>query len=151
MGGIITAKKDKITKSNAFMSFLSFEDLTGGLEVIVFPKVLQEAGPLVAEDAVVTLRARVSIKEEEDAKLVAIGFSPLENNKGGKTLTVTVNDPLALDRLHPVVMAHRGGDRLELLVGGKRVEARPCCYVQISPALIGEVEQIMGEGSTMVV
>ena len=38
VGGMITAKTIKHTKTNQMMAFLSLEDLVGTVEVIVFPR-----------------------------------------------------------------------------------------------------------------
>ncbi len=59
------------TKSNSTMAFVTVEDLTGTMEVLLFPKVLAGGGSAVRENAVVLIRGRVSVKEDEPAKLVA--------------------------------------------------------------------------------
>ena len=64
MAGVVTAMKSKVTKSNAVMAFLTVEDLTGGVEVLVFPTVLNQFGHLLSEGAVVALRGRVSTTED---------------------------------------------------------------------------------------
>ena len=59
------------TRSDSMMAFVTVEDLTGTIELLVFPKVLTQCGPAIFENAVVAVRGRVSVKEEEGAKLVA--------------------------------------------------------------------------------
>lgn len=59
------------TKSGGRMAFVNVEDLTGSMEVLVFPKVLIQCADAVRENAVVLIDGRVSIKEEEGAKLLA--------------------------------------------------------------------------------
>ena len=70
VGGMITAVKQKVTKSNQIMAFVGFEDLTGALEMLVFPKVLASFGGYLRADNAVVVKARVSIREGEDPKLI---------------------------------------------------------------------------------
>ena len=68
--GLITSAKKKITKSDATMSFLNFEDMTGSIEVIVFPKTLIEKPTMFHEGNILLLHGRVSMREDEDTKVV---------------------------------------------------------------------------------
>lgn len=46
------------------------EDTSGSIEMLVFPKVLTQYSHKLAEGSVVIVRGRVSMREEEDAKLI---------------------------------------------------------------------------------
>ena len=70
IGGIVTDKKIKYTKSEKVMAFLQIEDLVGTVEVIVFPSQYERYGSKVAEDSKVFVRGRVSAEEEKDGKLI---------------------------------------------------------------------------------
>ena len=70
VGGIITAKKIKYTKNDKVMCFLTLEDLTGSMEIIVFPRNYEEDNAILNEDAKVFIRGRVSCEDEKDAKLI---------------------------------------------------------------------------------
>ena len=59
------------TRSNTMMAFTNVEDLSGTMEIIVFPKVLADCRSALQDNAVVVINGRVSVKEEENAKLVA--------------------------------------------------------------------------------
>lgn len=59
------------TRSNSTMAFTTVEDLTGTIEVLLFPKVLQQSANIVQENSVVLLRGKASIKEDEPAKIIA--------------------------------------------------------------------------------
>ena len=56
------------------MAFAAVEDTSGSIETLIFPKVLTEHRQLVEEGNIVLLRARVSMREEEDVKLIALSF-----------------------------------------------------------------------------
>ena len=76
--GIVLNKKMKTTKSNEVMAFVTVEDMTGSVEVLVFPRTLAEYGGFLTENEAVVLEARVSSKEDEEMKLVAERFLSFE-------------------------------------------------------------------------
>lgn len=67
------------TKSNSLMAFTSVEDLTGTMEVIVFPRVLETYRDAMKENAVVVIEGRLSVREDEPAKLMAELIVPIEH------------------------------------------------------------------------
>ena len=74
--GLITSAKKKITKSDATMAFLNFEDMTGSIEVIVFPKTLIEKPTMFHEGNILLLHGKVSMREDEDTKVVCEAVEP---------------------------------------------------------------------------
>lgn len=78
LGGIIAEANQKITRNNTMMAFLKMEDLTGVIEVIVFPKTLDKIREFIKEDSLVVIKGRVSIKEDELPKLICESIEPLE-------------------------------------------------------------------------
>lgn len=78
LGGIIAEYNQKITRNNTMMAFLKLEDLTGVIEVIVFPKTLDKVRESLKEDALVVIKGRISIKEDELPKLICETIEPLE-------------------------------------------------------------------------
>ncbi len=80
IGGMITDKTVKTTKTGKMMAFLTVEDLTGSVEVLVFPKIYESQRELFVEDAKLFIQGRVSLGEEPAGKLIlekAIPFSRL--------------------------------------------------------------------------
>ena len=78
---VCTIVKNKImtTKSNTLMAFTTVEDLTGSMELLVFPRILAECRAALQENAVVVANGRVSIKEDEAARLIVEGVQPIES------------------------------------------------------------------------
>lgn len=77
---VCTVVKNRMmtTKSNTMMAFTSVEDLTGTMEVIVFPRVLDTFRDALKENAVVVIEGRLSVREDEPSKLMAESISPIE-------------------------------------------------------------------------
>ena len=63
----ITKCRYHTTKKNVIMCFLTVEDLSGMIDVIVFPKVLEGSNVRMQENDVVIVKGRVSLKEEQSS------------------------------------------------------------------------------------
>lgn len=86
IGGIISEKTIKYTKSNKVMAFLTIEDLAGTVEVVVFPRDYEKYSALLMEDAKVFITGRVSVEEEKDGKLICERIEPFA--KPSRTLWI---------------------------------------------------------------
>lgn len=71
MAGLLQKKSMKTTKNGDMMAFLQMEDLYGDFEVIVFPKILLGLNDILRENAVLLIRGWLSVREEEEPKLMA--------------------------------------------------------------------------------
>jgi len=78
--GIIAEMKSISTRSNKMMAFLTLEDLTGQFEVIIFPNVLEANAAVLVKEQPVWVEGRISIKEEEEPKILAERLLVLELN-----------------------------------------------------------------------
>ncbi len=69
--GIITNIKKKYTKTGKLMVFLNVEDLYGQCEIILFENCYQNCSEILVEDNIVLVEGRLSIREDEETKIVA--------------------------------------------------------------------------------
>lgn len=67
---VVTSVKTKITKSNAAMAFVTVEDMSGTCELLVFPQVYAENKQLLHEGNILEILGAVSIKEDEEPKII---------------------------------------------------------------------------------
>ena len=79
IGGIITNKTIKHTKTNKTMAFLTIEDLVGTVEVVVFPRDYEKNRMYLEEDYKVFVKGRVSEEDESASKLICEAIIPFEN------------------------------------------------------------------------
>ena len=82
IGGMITSKKVKTTKTNQLMAFITIEDLVGTVEVLVFPKIYEKNRPSFTEENKVFVRGRASIGDDPVGKLICeevIPFTDIPN------------------------------------------------------------------------
>lgn len=82
--GIITHTTLKQTRNNASMAFVTLEDLYGSVEVIIFPKTLEQYQNLIYDGSIISVSGNLSIEEEKDAKVLAgVIEAPPTDVKGG--------------------------------------------------------------------
>ena len=119
--GIISEKKEKMTKSGQMMAFLNLEDMTSGLRIIVFPKVLAESENKIFEDAVVSVSGRINYRDDGTAELMAekIGTLSPESND---PVIAKVKDLYVLDDINRAVKKHPGGRTFVIEHDGKYTE-----------------------------
>ncbi|MBQ4105362.1 MAG: DNA polymerase III subunit alpha [Clostridia bacterium] len=67
---IISRFRSQITKSNQMMAFVTVEDRSGSLELIVFPKTLSQYGSVLYEGSVICVTGTISMREDEDPKIL---------------------------------------------------------------------------------
>ncbi|MFX0549384.1 DNA polymerase III subunit alpha [Hathewaya histolytica] len=77
IGGIISSANKKVTRNNDFMAFINVEDMESSVECIVFPKSFNRYRDLIEEDNLVIIKGRISIKEEEEPKVICEDIQPL--------------------------------------------------------------------------
>lgn len=92
LGGILASVNQKVTRNNTIMAFLTLEDLSGTIEVIVFPKTLDKVKSLCVTDGLVVIKGRVSIKEDEQTKLICETIEPLEKINSSKVYLRVENE-----------------------------------------------------------
>lgn len=70
--GIITHTTLKQTRNNnATMAFVTIEDLYGSIEIIVFPKTLEQYQSLIYNGSIISISGALSLEEEKDSKVLA--------------------------------------------------------------------------------
>ena len=69
VGGLVGTVKRSMTRSGSTMAFVTLEDLTGSIEVLVFPRAYEQYGLSLKRDAVVLLRGKLDV-DEQSVKLL---------------------------------------------------------------------------------
>src|SRR6202165_3936387 len=94
IGGIVTASRRVVTKAGGQMLVAKLEDMSGAVEVVVFPKWFPDLAPIILDEAVVVVRGKVkerraigrpagfvepSAAEEEKQELPEVSVQALES------------------------------------------------------------------------
>ena len=73
---IVTKKKTRLLKQRGYMAFVTLEDTSGSMEMMVFPQTYEQYRYLLEENQVLYVEARLSIREDEETKLVCRMAAP---------------------------------------------------------------------------
>jgi DNA polymerase-3 subunit alpha len=148
-GGVITGLQRKWTKKGDLMAVFSLEDLQTAVEVMVFPKSMTDHGHKLADDAVVTVRARVDARDDQP-KLIAMEIEPFEPMSGEafplrvKVAPAALSEGLIED-LKRLLGEHPGDSPVLLHLGEQKVLRLPETWtVDVAPALLAELRVLLG-------
>ena len=70
VGGMIAAKTVKFTRNNQAMAFITIEDLTGTVEVIVFPRDYERYQRYIQTDAKIFVVGHATVEDEQNGKII---------------------------------------------------------------------------------
>ena len=159
VGGIVAACRQLKTRKGDRMAVFTLEDAIGGVEIVVFPEAYSRAAALIESGTLVLVRGKLE-RSDETVRILATEIAPLESVRERLAREVAIHlkkpaDRGMLESLGEIFSRHRGdrtvsfevetgepGNRLRVRVEvGSQIRVRP------SPALISEVEQIVGAGS----
>ena len=71
IGGIVIGKRLMTTKKDDIMAFVTLEDLYGSIDVVVFPRTLQQYQELLKEDSIIFIKGRISVRDDDDVSILA--------------------------------------------------------------------------------
>ncbi len=154
VGGVITGLQRKWTRKGDLMAVFELEDLEGTIEVMVFPRTMQEHGPKLVDDAIVLVRGRVE-KSEEVPRLFAQDIEVVEdlsdNSPVRVRLDLTTHDEKKIADLKSILAAHPGDSPVELHLGDRRVLRLPDDYaVDNANGVVAELRVLLGPDSILV-
>ena len=155
IGGMITSKKVKTTKTNQLMAFITIEDLVGTVEVLVFPKIYEKNRPAFTEENKVFVRGRASIGDDPVGKLICEEVIPFTDIPNELWLQFE-NQAFYESHIDDVMAALRdsdGKDRVIMYLKEERKMRRLSenWAVLAGPDLLGRLYRILGEKNVKVV
>ena len=155
IGGMITEKTIKYTKTNQAMAFITVEDLLGTVEVIIFPRDFEKNQALLQEDAKVFIRGRANVEEEKNGKLICERVYAFDAAK--RELWIQFSDKQAFeekeDELYHLIADSDGGDRVVIYLSAEKAMKRlpPSKTVCIEEGLLNTLTKNFGEKNVKVV
>ncbi len=114
IGGIVSAVRVITTRRGDQMMFVTVDDLTATIEVIVQANVFMQMRPLLVEDAIVVIEGRLEHKSEDESKLVVRSVTPFVPHPSDEEdrlfLRLEADDLTSgrLGQLQQVIIDHRG-------------------------------------------
>ena len=155
VGGILSGLQRKVTKQGNSWAMATLEDLGGAIEVMFFPNTYTLCSTILAEDAILTVKGRLD-KREDVPKLIAMEVGQPDLTDAEATGPIVVKVPIGkcvppvVSELKGVLTTHPGTTSVHLqLQNGTRttvVRLDDKLRVAPSPALMGDLKQLLGSG-----
>lgn len=151
IAGVIATKKIKFTKNNNMMAFVTIEDLYGTVEVIVFPTVYEKYSSIIKEDNPVVVRGKVSLKEEEELKILCDEIKLL-SQAIVKKLYLNLQDSTKIEIVKQILRKNPGNMPVVLKLNSKKLlAANRDLWVNGSKELIKQLYVVLGEENVKVI
>jgi DNA polymerase-3 subunit alpha len=150
--GLITSVQRKITKRGDAWAMVTLEDLEGAIDVLLFPSAYQLAGGLLNEDAIVTIKGRLSrSKDQPELHGQEVSSPDLSDGPAGPvviTLPSTRCTPPVVEQLKDVLGTHPGVTevRLRLMSRTSTTVMRLDDRLRVSPSqsLFADLKALLG-------
>ena len=169
VAGIISKIHKIFTKQNELMMFVTLEDITGSLEIIVFPKLLQKNSSPWQEDKFIFATGRLSDKDDLP-KILAESVSEIDpdnpaaiikkninlnqaNRRRALEITILINHKNFNASLHAklkdIFNAHLGQNRVYLTVSQNSHQRTIATnyYIVWNDSIKSELEELIGQNS----
>ena len=154
VSGLVTAVQRKMTKRGDAWALITLEDLDGAIDVLLFPSAYQLASPHLVEDAILTVKGRLSrSKDQPELHGQEVSVPDLSEGTSGPvviSLPSTRCTPPVVEQLREVLTTHPGMTEVQLRLLARsgttvmRLDDR--LRVTATPALFADLKALLGPG-----
>ncbi len=155
IGGLVGAITRRYTKKGDLMLFFQLEDLESSVEVVGFPRTVEEHGGLIREDAIVLVTGRVDQRGDE-TKFIARSLSEPRLSADSEVrveVPAQVLSPDMVKRLKTVLVNHPGSAPVVLHLhsdgGHKVLQLGDDHRVEPRSALYAELRELFGQKAVL--
>ena len=155
VGGMLTGKTIKYTKTNQVMAFITLEDLVGTVEIVVFPRDYEKYHAYLTEDAKIFVRGHANVEEEKNGKLICEKIYGFDDSK--KELWLQFANLKEYEEkekeLFPLLDDSDGNDEVIIYIAQeKRMKRLARSHsVKADSRLVNVLTNFLGEGNVKVV
>lgn len=154
ISGLVTTVQRKITKRGDAWAMVTLEDLDGAIDVLLFPSAYQLASTLLIEDAILTVKGRLSkSKDQPEIHGQEVSVPDISDGPSGPvviSMPSTRCTPPVIEQLRDVLSTHPGMTevRLRLMTreATKVMRLDDRLRVTATPALFADLKQLLGPG-----
>jgi len=178
VAGLVREVRRVVTRKGQIMAYATLEDLTGSVDIVLFPRVFEQARLLFEPDKVVVVQGKVDARAGS-TRASGAASSPVDPEIEVEVETASVvadmawlwddpdcapvsrrqlvhvripsSDAGLAEQLESVLARHPGTDEvvLHVVVGSREVVVNADRYhVLAGPALAAEIDQLVGEAAT---
>ena len=156
IAGMISESKVILTKKGDKMAFVTFEDLSGKIECLFFPRVYAEFQQFLSQDEPLLLNGAVNLAEDPK-KFYPSKVSLLKDESDDRVTSVRVSVPLnhlnphSLTQLKQIVLSYRGSVPVHFIFespeGRARMSLDDNFLVSPSPQMAAKLNELLNTNS----
>ncbi len=156
IAGMISESKVILTKKGDKMAFVTFEDLTGKIECLFFPKIFAEFQQFLSMDEPLIMSGYVSLSEDPK-KFFPTKISLLKDESDDKVQSVRVRvphhhlNPYSLAQMKQILLSYRGSVPIHLIFelneGRARLPLDDNFLVSPSPQMAAKLNELLNADS----
>jgi len=137
------------------MGYGMAEDLTGSMEFVAFPSVMQKVGSLLRADAQLLLCGRLSTREDQENSILIDDVMPLEDVEVSKKAYLKIPYGEGEKRSAVVEIMRRFPGSIPVVLYDETTKKQSAApkelYVNGSAAMLAELESILGQGNVKII
>ncbi len=153
IGGVVTALQRKYTRNGDLMAVFTLEDLQSSIEVMVFPRTMEDHGHKLDDDVVVTVLGRLDGRDDEP-KFIANQMARHEVTAGSPPLRLSLSSHMVNDvmvsELKGLLSNHPGDAEVFLHLDSQVVRLPNAYRVDPANGLAGELRVLLGPEAVLV-
>ena len=155
VAGLINTAKRITTKNGDMMCFLTLEDFTDQLEIVVFPRIFDKCSKFTLPDMAVQVSGRLSANDE-GTKILADGIRSLDDAMNAEVrIKISKQQETAevFDQLKEVLKKYPGPMIVFLYLMDSRriIKTEKQFWIEPSPEAVEALEAIIGKGRVVIV
>jgi DNA polymerase-3 subunit alpha len=108
IAGIVQQVKMKTTRNNTMMAYVTVEDDTGSMELLVFSNTINQYGSYLSENTAVVVSGKISVRDEKAPQLICNQVWPIEEYTRQKGTEKTEPIPVRGERLYLKLPSENG-------------------------------------------
>ncbi len=146
VGGMISTVKRITTKNGDPMAFAGLEDLTGTMEVVIFPHTYQKYAQLLVTDKAVLIQGKID-RNSDSVKILAESINELKRNVSGELyLKIENTDKSFLQQVQRVLKNFPGHTPVFLYFPkqNKMAKTNNDFWVDLNQPVVEELKQVLG-------
>ena len=156
IAGMIDSYKTKTTKNQSLMAYITLDDGTGTMELLVFKRVLEQDGGYIAENNAVVVRGRISARDDKPPQLMTDQIRPIDDLdhrtlptamdvSSAQTLYIRLpsqDDPIYA-KIRLILTMFPGKSKIIAYFADTKKQAAANCVIH--PALVEELRELLGD------
>ncbi|MCY4370099.1 MAG: DNA polymerase III subunit alpha [bacterium] len=152
VGGIVSGITRRFTRGGEPMAFFNLEDLETTIEVVTFPRTMEQAGALIRDDAILVVEGRLNSSGDGlKVRASRITEPDLEADQDLRlSLSAEVLSPLTVGRLKDILINHPGSAPVFIHMDsngyGRLLRLDDEFRVELTSSLYAEIRNLLGAG-----